>query len=83
MMYWSFFSGLKIFVVSLKFVSIFLLPFFLIGYEGHKSSVYCMDVNSSGSLIVTGSEDMTAKVISSVSGKVCVSWGRFVRMLNH
>ncbi|CAG5129165.1 unnamed protein product, partial [Candidula unifasciata] len=40
------------------------------GHEGHQSSVYCMDASSNGSLILTGSEDMTAKVINSSTGKV-------------
>ncbi|BFZ21975.1 hypothetical protein BsWGS_25014 [Bradybaena similaris] len=40
------------------------------GREGHQSSVFCVDTNSSGSLILTGSGDMTAKVISPTTGKV-------------
>ncbi|XP_059175600.1 angio-associated migratory cell protein-like [Physella acuta] len=40
------------------------------GHEGHKSSVYCIDHNNTGSLIMSGSGDMTAKVINTATGKV-------------
>ncbi|XP_055870079.1 angio-associated migratory cell protein-like [Biomphalaria glabrata] len=39
-------------------------------HEGHKEPVFCLDHNSSGSLVMTGSEDMTAKVINTSTGKV-------------
>ncbi|CAL1543520.1 unnamed protein product [Lymnaea stagnalis] len=40
------------------------------GYEGHKASVYCIDHNSAGNLALSGSGDMTAKVINTATGKV-------------
>jgi len=40
------------------------------GHDGHKSSVFCMDTSSNGSLILTGSGDMTAKLINTTTGKV-------------
>uniref|UniRef100_A0A0B7B680 Angio-associated migratory cell protein n=1 Tax=Arion vulgaris TaxID=1028688 RepID=A0A0B7B680_9EUPU len=40
------------------------------GHEGHQSSVFCIDTNSNGSLVLTGSGDMAAKVINITTGKV-------------
>ncbi|XP_005099957.1 angio-associated migratory cell protein [Aplysia californica] len=40
------------------------------GHDGHKEPVFCMDHNNDGSLIMSGSGDMTVKIISTVNGKV-------------
>lgn len=40
------------------------------GHDGHKDSVYCLDHNKNGSLILSGSGDMTAKVTNVATGKI-------------
>jgi len=44
--------------------------FSISGHEGHKAPVFCVDHKGDGSMIATGSGDMTVKVISSITGKV-------------
>ncbi|KAH9498158.1 hypothetical protein Btru_008408 [Bulinus truncatus] len=53
---WDLKSGTAIYTVS--------------DHEGHKEPVFCLDVNNCGSLVMTGSGDMTAKVINTSTGKV-------------
>ncbi|KAK3741761.1 hypothetical protein RRG08_020955 [Elysia crispata] len=40
------------------------------GHDGHKDSVYCLDHNSNGTLVLSGAGDMTAKVTNIATGKV-------------
>lgn len=44
--------------------------FTISGHEGHKGPVFCVDHKADGSLIASGSGDMTVKVVSTVTGKV-------------
>uniref|UniRef100_A0A8C4TP52 Angio-associated migratory cell protein n=1 Tax=Erpetoichthys calabaricus TaxID=27687 RepID=A0A8C4TP52_ERPCA len=41
------------------------------GLDGHQGALTCVACNKDGSLILTGSVDCRAKLISTVSGKVC------------
>ncbi|XP_065808279.1 angio-associated migratory cell protein [Labrus bergylta] len=43
------------------------------GQDGHKGALTCLACNKDGSLVLTGSVDGTAKLISTVTGKV-VGW---------
>lgn len=40
------------------------------GHDAHKEPIFCMDNNSDGSLVATGSGDMTVKIVSTSTGKV-------------
>ncbi|KAL3855153.1 hypothetical protein ACJMK2_014377 [Sinanodonta woodiana] len=40
------------------------------GHDAHQSTVICMDCHQDNNLIITGSTDVTAKLISSSTGKV-------------
>ncbi|KAK3586809.1 hypothetical protein CHS0354_002548 [Potamilus streckersoni] len=40
------------------------------GHDAHQSAVICMDCHQDNNLIITGSTDVTAKLISSSTGKV-------------
>ncbi|GFN90510.1 angio-associated migratory cell protein, partial [Plakobranchus ocellatus] len=40
------------------------------GHEGHQEAVFCLDHNSNGSLLLSGSGDMTAKVTNTATGKI-------------
>ena len=42
----------------------------LTGSHGHAKAVTCLDVHKENILLLTGSEDETAKLINSNSGKV-------------
>ena len=41
------------------------------GHMGHESGVTCMDCHHDNNLVITGSTDVTAKVINTNTGKVC------------
>lgn len=47
-------------------------PGFILGTEGHQGPLTCVATNQDGSLILTGSVDCQAKLVSATTGKV--SW---------
>lgn len=50
----------------------------VLGTEGHQGPLTCVATNQDGSLILTGSVDCQAKLISAVTGKVSATWSRAV-----
>jgi len=40
------------------------------GHDAHTAPVFCLDYNADGSLLASGSGDMTVKMISALNGKV-------------
>uniref|UniRef100_A0A452V0W1 Angio-associated migratory cell protein n=1 Tax=Ursus maritimus TaxID=29073 RepID=A0A452V0W1_URSMA len=46
------------------------------GTEGHQGPLTCVATNQDGSLILTGSVDCQAKLVSATTGKVSATWSR-------
>lgn len=51
-----------------------LSPCFILGTEGHQGPLTCVATNQDGSLILTGSVDCQAKLVSATTGKVSGTW---------
>lgn len=47
---------------------------FILGTEGHQGPLTCVATNQDGSLILTGSVDCQAKLVSATTGKVSGTW---------
>lgn len=46
----------------------------VLGTEGHQGPLTCVAANQDGSLILTGSVDCQAKLVSATAGKVRATW---------
>lgn len=47
-----------------------LSPYSILGTEGHQGPLTCVATNQDGSLVLTGSVDCQAKLVSATTGKV-------------
>lgn len=51
-----------------------LSPCSILGTEGHQGPLTCVATNQDGSLVLTGSVDCQAKLVSATTGKVSETW---------
>lgn len=51
-----------------------LCPYSILGTEGHQGPLTCVATNQDGSLVLTGSVDCQAKLVSATTGKVSGTW---------